>query len=84
MKPGRSKKLTALLRSRLMPEEKELLTEVARGSGATLSQWTRKVCMDAATEFAGEDDKRGEELILAQLSEVKKLVSKLKPRKEEL
>lgn len=67
-----------------MPEEKELLTTVAEKSGATLSQWLRHVSLEAATEFAGSDDKRGEALILAQLSEVKKLVTKLKPKKEEV
>lgn len=83
MKPGRSKKLTALLRSRATPEEKELLRSAAQKSGATLSQWLRHVSLEAATDFADGDDRRGEALILAQLGEVKKLVSKLKPRKDE-
>jgi hypothetical protein len=36
------------------------------------------VSLEAAAEF-GEDDKRSEVLILEQLGEVKRLVSKLKP-----
>jgi uncharacterized protein (DUF1778 family) len=44
----RNKKLTAVLRARLMPQEKELLTVVAEESGATLSQWSRKVLLEAA------------------------------------
>ena len=31
-----------------MPQEKELLTGVAEETGATLSQWSRKVLLEAA------------------------------------
>jgi len=62
--PPRLKKLTASLRSRVMPEEKQLLTEQAQQSGATLSQWARKVLLEAAggwkTRDQGSDEAEGE------------------------
>jgi hypothetical protein len=77
MRQNRSKTLTALLRSRATPEEKKILQSAARRAGATLSQWLRHVSLEAAS-----DDQRADALILAQLEEVKNLVSKLEQRKD--
>ena len=56
-----------------MPHEKQLLTEAAETTGATLSQWARKVCL-AAAGAAATEAKNGEALILEQLAELKKLI----------
>jgi len=46
--PPRQKKLTEGIRSRVTPPEKALLVAVAQDSGATLSQWLRRVSLQAA------------------------------------
>ena len=46
--PPRQKKLTEGIRSRVTPAEKELLVAVSQDAGATLSQWVRKVSLQAA------------------------------------
>ncbi len=48
VKPPRTKKLTEAIKSRVTPHEKEFLAAVAQDSGASLSQWLRKVSLQAA------------------------------------
>ena len=48
MQPPRTKRLTEAIRSRVTPAEKELLVAVSQDAGATLSQWVRKVSLQAA------------------------------------
>ena len=48
MQPPRTKKLTELIRSRVTPQEKEVLEAVAQDSGTSLSQWLRRVSLQSA------------------------------------